>query len=138
MAPEDVLLVVTKERTYRDYFTAPRRDLSIFVATTAGVALDMLFEKRPDVLLLDLEGCELPGLHLLHAAKRLRRGIVAVVLSADPSEEDAGILQEGVFYYTAKPPNPVDLEVVIAAARAAACARADRERAESRAGKEVP
>ena len=138
MAPEDVLLVVTKERAYLDYFAVPRADLAVFVAATAGHALDLLFEKRPDVLLLDLEGCELPGLHLLHAARRLRRGIVTVVLSPNPSEDDAGILQEGVFYYSAKPPDPAALEVVLAAAQASARARAGRRRMESGLGKEVP
>ncbi len=125
---EDVLLVVTKDRSYREYFGLPRPDLTVFVATTSGHAMDFLFERRPDILLLDLEGSEIPGLLLLQAAKRLRRAIVAVVLSPDPSEADASILQNGVFYYSAKPPDPAALEVVIAAARATACVRADRER----------
>jgi len=119
IGPEDVLLVVTKDPSYRDYFRAPRQDLVVFSASSAGEALDLLFEERPDVLILDLEGCELPGLHLLHAAKRLRRRIASIVLSASPSDADAGMLQDGVFYYAAKPPDPAELEPVLGAARAA-------------------
>ncbi len=128
VASDEVLLVVTKERSYTEYFGIPRLDLAVFVATTSGSAMELLFERRPDVLLLDLEGGEIPGLLILQAAKRLRRAIVAVVLSPDPSEADASILQDGVFYYCSRPPDPAALEVVIAAARATACIRANRDR----------
>ena len=128
MLPGRVLLVVSRVDAYRDYFAAPRPDFETHVAPTAGAALDFLAEKRPDVLVLDLEGSEIPAVHLLHVARRLRRGVVSVLLSPSPSGADAAIVAEGVFYYGERPVDPAVLEPVLAAALNAASARDARER----------
>lgn len=137
MDPERVLLVVSKDPAYRARFSRPRPDLLTLFAPSAGEALDLLVERRPDILLLDLEGCEVPAIHLLHAARNLRRGVACVVLSPAPSAADAGIVEEGVFYYAGRPADPADLEPVLAAARRAAGNRAERERVGGPSGREA-
>jgi DNA-binding response OmpR family regulator len=135
MAPGAVLLVVTKDPLYRAYFSGEQAGWTVHLAPTAGSALDLLFDRRPDVLLLDLDGCEIPGSDLLRTAKRVCRNLAVVILSPVPSvEADAGILEEGVLFYTAKPRDPAELEPALAAAFASVDARADRARAADRLG----
>ncbi len=139
MEEREVLLVVTKDPGYREYFSRQRSGKSVHVAGSAGSALDLLFSHRPDVLLLDLEGCEIPGPDLLRTAKRVCRNLAVIILSPVPSiEVDARVLDEGVLFYTAKPREPAEIESALSAAFASVAARAGRVRAATRLGKGEP
>jgi len=102
--------------------------------TVAGV-LELLREREPDVLVLDVV---LPGVTGLDLCRRLRRGgalpILLVSARSDPADRVTG-LRSGADDYLAKPFDPVELvERVNALLRRARRARADPSGATLRAG----
>lgn len=67
-------------------------------------ALLASLDEEPDLIVLDLELQELPGLKALELIKRLRPRIPLIVLSSDDSVEmGCKILEKGVFSYFLKP-----------------------------------
>lgn len=67
-------------------------------------ALLALIDDEPDLIILDLQLGEIPGLQALELVKRLRPTVPLVVLSDDLSMETGSrVLEKGVFFYFLKP-----------------------------------
>ncbi|MBI3990443.1 MAG: response regulator [candidate division NC10 bacterium] len=61
-------------------------------------------DEEPDLVILDLELQELPGLKTIELIKRIRHRIPLIILSDDDSVEmGQRILEKGVFSYLLKP-----------------------------------
>jgi len=73
-------------------------------AAGGSEALLALVEEAPDLLILDLQLGELPGVQAIELMKRLRPKVPLVVLSGDLSlETGRRVLEKGVFSYFLKP-----------------------------------
>jgi DNA-binding response OmpR family regulator len=96
-----------------------RRGLDVETATEGVHALDLVREKRPDVVVLDLKMPGMNGLQVLSEIRRISPLTRVVLLTGHLSEADEKKgLESGAFAYLLKPQPISDLVAVIDSAAA--------------------
>jgi len=100
-----ILLASSCEETKREVMTfLLKRGHRVRVVERGSEALLAALDEEPDLVILDLELQELPGLKTIELIKRLRPWIPLIVLSDDASVETGSrVLEKGVFSYFLKP-----------------------------------
>jgi CheY-like chemotaxis protein len=92
---------------------------TIFVADSAAVALDMLEQERPHVLISDIGMPDIDGFELLRRLRRRNAGrggtTPAIALTAFTRQQDkVNALHAGFEAYLAKPVEPAELIAAVA------------------------
>jgi CheY-like chemotaxis protein/nitrogen-specific signal transduction histidine kinase/HPt (histidine-containing phosphotransfer) domain-containing protein len=83
-----------------------RPEVTLLIAMSGALALDIAREQRPDVVLLDLHLPDMGGEDVLSAlrADPSTAGMTIIVLSADATQEQARkLIEKGASYYLTKP-----------------------------------
>ena len=80
--------------------------------------MDQVLEQFPDILLFELAASESPENIVLHKIRKVHPYLKVIFLSQHSTPEDARIVEQGLFYYTAMADVEEILEVIQAAARA--------------------
>lgn len=100
-----ILVASSAEETKREVMAfLLERGHRVKVVERGSEAILALFDEEPDLIVIDLELIEIPGLKTIELMKRLRPRIPLIVLSGDASMETGGrVLEKGVFSYFIKP-----------------------------------
>ena len=110
------ILVVDDERTLRES-TASFLSSEGYSVTTVGQgneAAELLKRRTFDIVLLDLYMSEVPGLELLKASLAKNRGVIAIVMTGNPSVgSSVAALQAGAWDYLPKPFSATHLQLLI-------------------------
>jgi two-component system, NtrC family, response regulator AtoC len=112
------LLVVDDEPTIldivREHFSA---EYDIGAAASATEAVRVLDQRRPDVILLDINMPGVDGLKLLMFLRKVDPGVPIIVVTANTSNKVAAdCVKAGAFGYIPKPFNLTYMEHFVAAA----------------------
>ena len=100
-----ILVASSEEETKREVGAfLLERGHRVKVVERGSEAILALFDEEPDLIVIDLELIEIPGLKTIELVKRLRPRVPLIVLSGDASVETGGqVLEKGVFSYFIKP-----------------------------------
>lgn len=127
------ILLVDDERTLRES-CASVLQMDGFAVTLAGrgeEALDLVRNRRFDIILVDLYMSQITGLELLRAALEANRDTIVVVMTGNPSVTSSiEALRAGAWDYLPKPFSATHLQVLIG--RASHAVMVNREASELR------
>lgn len=89
--------------------------------------LDLVGDERPDILVISVKSAT-PYIGVtLSALKKIHPTMKMIVISESPSDEDAQLIEMGIFYYSSGHVGEEIVQVVRAAARALDSSRAKRD-----------
>lgn len=133
------VLVVDDERTLRDSCASvlEYEGYNVTVCARGEEALELLKHRTFDIALLDLYMSQVPGSALLLAALAANPGIIAIMITGNPSVETSlEVLRAGAWDYLPKPFTGTQLQILIGrAAHAVGVAReTSAQRAQETAG----
>jgi len=121
------VLVVDDERTLRDSCASvlEYEGYNVTVCSRGEEALELLKRRTFDIALLDLYMSQVPGSALLLAALAANPGIIAIMITGNPSVETSlEVLRAGAWDYLPKPFTGTQLQILIGrAAHAVGVAR---------------
>ncbi len=110
------ILIADDDKAFRallwETLKTPAREIRL--AANGREALDILKEKRFDLLITDIRMPEMGGIELLKAAKRLQPHLLVIIITGYASLETAiQALKEGAYDYIRKPFNLEELKVSV-------------------------
>lgn len=79
--------------------------------------LNLVVDESPDILIFELGLNEQSPDVLISAIKKIRPNLKIIALSKSPSAKDADVVEQGVFYYMAKPEDEELVQVIQAAVK---------------------
>ncbi len=118
MSKKIYILVVDDEKHIRDIleYNLKLDGFEVYLAEDGPMCLEIVREKKPDVIILDWMMPEMDGLQVLHELKRDKRTehIPVIMLTAKGMMLDVGqALYQGAADYILKPFEPEDVTEVI-------------------------
>ncbi len=110
------ILIADDDKAFRallwETLKTPAREIRL--AANGREALDILKEKRFDLLITDIRMPEMGGIELLKEAKRLQPHLLVIIITGYASLETAiQALKEGAYDYIRKPFNLEELKVSV-------------------------
>jgi DNA-binding NtrC family response regulator len=118
------ILVADDERTLRDSCVSVLKyeGYNVTVCARGEEALELLKRRTFDIALLDLYMSEVPGSELLVAGIAANPGLIAIVITGNPSVETSlESLRAGAWDYLPKPFTGTQLQILIGRAAHAVC-----------------
>ena len=100
------ILVVDDERSMREFLSImlTKEGHDVVVADCGKTAVDILRRRPIDLLISDIKMPDMSGVDVLREAKKIRKGIVGIMITAFKSTESLqGALRLGAFDYLDKP-----------------------------------
>jgi DNA-binding response OmpR family regulator len=109
------VLVVDDDKSIREAFKIIfGESYAVFTVETGSEALNLLHEKKPDVIFLDVALPDISGFSVLEQIKKAEPGVMVIMLTAsDDKEMMERALHLGAFDYLLKPIDAHELRIKI-------------------------